>query len=259
MLGVHGLPALAPRPRYPAPVSARRALAVIEMLRVPREGWVLDLAAGTGGLLLDAIALHDCRGLGLVASEAFAAAAHAAAACEGLAPRVEFTVTPPTEFVPTRRFDAILCVGSASLPFGSLEAAAARCLEWLRVGGVLVLGEPFLRRAPAPGYRALLGEAGASLRMTGASASSIVDAGFELMVTAVCSESEWDAHESATYRATLQYAASRKDVLEATALKERADAWYHAYWRYGRDTLGFAFHAFRKPRALAAVAGFACR
>ncbi|HXQ63456.1 MAG TPA: class I SAM-dependent methyltransferase [Steroidobacteraceae bacterium] len=240
-------------------MSARRALAVIEMLRVPRGGCVLDLAAGTGGLLLDAVALHDCRGLGLVASESLAAAGRAAASGEGLAARVDFAVAAMPECVPTRRFDAILCVAPEPPPCSSLEAVAARCLEWLRVGGVFVLGEPFLRRAPAPGYRALLGEAGARLRMTGASASSIVGAGFELLVTAVCSESEWDAHESAVYRATLKYAATQHDELQATALKERADAWYQAYWRYGRDTLGFAFHAFRKPRALAAVAGFACR
>ncbi|HXQ30716.1 MAG TPA: class I SAM-dependent methyltransferase [Steroidobacteraceae bacterium] len=260
MLGVQGFPALTPDPRrYPAPVSARRALAVIELLRVPRAGCVLDLAAGSGGLLLDAVALHDCRDLGLVASESLAVAARAAASGEGLAARVDFTVGPGAEFVPARRFDAILCVGPAVPPFGSLEATAARCLEWLRVGGVLVLGEPFFRRAPAPSYRVLLGEAGMRLRMTGASASSVVGAGFELLVAAVCSESEWDAHESAAYRATLNYAASRHDEFEAKALRARADAWYQAYWRYGRDTLGFAFHAFRKPRALAPVAGLAYR
>jgi cyclopropane fatty-acyl-phospholipid synthase-like methyltransferase len=259
MLGGLDLPALAPEPRrYPAPVSARRALAVIGLLRVPPAGWVLDLAADTGGLLLDAVALHGCRGLGLVANDALAAAARASAAGEGLAGRVDFTVAAAAEFVPACRLDAILCVGPASAS-GSLEAGAARWLDWLRVGGVLVLGEPFLRRAPAPRYRALLGAAGADLRMTGVSARSVVRAGFELLVTAVCSESEWDAHESASYRATLEYAANRVAEPEARALRERADARYQAYWKYGRDTLGFAFHAFRKPRALAAIAGLAAR
>jgi hypothetical protein len=28
----------------------------------------------------------------------------------------------------------------------------------------------------------------------------------------------------------------------------RAERWHQAYWRHGRDTLGYALHAFRKPR-----------
>jgi cyclopropane fatty-acyl-phospholipid synthase-like methyltransferase len=234
--------------RYPAPVSARRALAVIDMLRVPAAGCVLDVACGRGGLLLDTVALHDCQGLGLAAEDAIAAAARASAEREGLAARVEFSATAATAFTPARRFDAILCVGAATSAFGTLEEAAARCLDWLRVGGVLVLGAPFLRRAPAPGYHAVLGTAAQTLLMRGAAARAFVDAGFELLVTAICSESEWDAHETARYRASLRYSAARPDDAGAAALRERAEAWYQAYWTYGRDTLGYSFHAFRKPR-----------
>jgi SAM-dependent methyltransferase len=255
MLGVGDLPGTAPLARrYPAPVSARRALAVIEMLRLPPAGRVLDLAAGTGGLLLDAMALNEGRGLGLVANEADAGLARAAAVREGLDARVEFRVVPPGEFAPTERFDAILLVQPTPSADGGPELAAARCRDWLRVGGVLLVGQPFLRRPPPPRYRALLGAAGQGLRTTGACAAAIVAAGFELLVTAVCSETEWDAHESASYRARLHYAAAFPDPRAASALRERAETWYHAYWRYGRDTLGFSFHAFRKPRGLAPVA-----
>lgn len=254
MLGVQDLPNAAPLARrYPAPLSARRALAVIEMLRLPPAGRVLDLAAGTGGLLLDAMTLNEGRGLGLVASETDATLARAAAVREGLAGRAEFQVVAPAEFVPTERFDAILLVEPTASADGGPELAAARCLDWLKVGGVLLVGQPFLRRPPPPLYRALLGAAGHGLRSTGASAGAIVAAGFELLVTAVCSESEWDAHESASYRARLSYAAGFEDARAARALRERAETWYHAYWRYGRDTLGFALHAFRKPRGLSAV------
>jgi len=254
MPGVEDLPDPAPLGRrYPAPLSARRALAVIDMLRLPPAGRVLDLAAGTGGLLLDAMALNEGRGLGLVASAADATLARAAALREGLAGRVEFRTGSPEEFVAGERYDAILLVQPTALTEGAAERAAARCRDWLKVGGVLVIGQPFLRRPPPPGYRALLGAAGQGLKGTGASAGAIVAAGYELMLTAVCSESEWDAHESASYRARLKHAAAFSDAHAARALKERAETWYHAYWRYGRDTLGFALHAFRKPRGLVPV------
>ena len=242
-----------PARRYPAPVSARRALAAIEMLHLPPGGRVLDLAAGTGGLLLDAMALSEGRGLGLVANEADAERARAAARREGLEARVEFRVGSAERFVPEERYDAILLVQPAAIAGGDPESDAARCLEWLRVGGVLLVGRPFLRRPPPPGYRALLGAAGAGLKSTGASAGAFVAAGFELLVTAVLSESEWDAHESASYRESLRRAAVLPDASVASVVRERAEAWYRAYWRYGRDTLGFSFHALRKPRGLQAV------
>ena len=241
--------------RYPALISARRAMAVIELMRVPPGGAALDVACGRGGLLIDAVALGGCTGLGLGSDAAQLAQARADAAANGVAPYTEFRQCAPLAFIAERRYDAILCVG-ATAAFGTPDEAAARCLEWLRVGGVLLMGEPFLRRPPPPGYRALLGDALEQLPMTGGHARTIVAAGYELLATAVCSESEWDAHESATYRACLHSAAARPADPAALALRARAEARYHAYWKYGRDTLGYAFHAFRKPRApLRAVAG----
>jgi SAM-dependent methyltransferase len=235
-------------PRYPAPVSARRALAIATLLEVPPEGAVLDLGDGPAGLLLDVVALHGCRGLGLVDSEARAVAGRTTAEREGLGARLEFRLGAAAEFVPARRFDALLCVGNVPWPAAALEGTVERGLEWVRTGGLFVYGEPFLRRPPAPVYRELLGEAGAGLRLPGVSARAIVAAGFELALTVVLSESEWDAHESAAYRAELRRAAGETDDGAAAVRREYAERRYQAYWRHGRDTLGYALHAFRKPR-----------
>jgi hypothetical protein len=248
MYPVHADAQAADKRRYPAPVSARRALAVAELLEVTPGGSVIDLGAGPAGLLLDAVARNACHGIGLVGSEAAAVAARAAAEREGLADRVEFRATTAPAFAPPRRVDSVLGVGDLTRPPGTLEEAAARCLGWLRVGGLFVYGEPFLRRPPAPLYRELLGAAGEALPMPGVSARAVVAAGFELTLTAVLSETEWDAHESAAYRTSLRQAALSADAGAAAALRERAERWYQGYWRHGRDTLGYALHAFRKPR-----------
>jgi cyclopropane fatty-acyl-phospholipid synthase-like methyltransferase len=239
--------------RYPAPVSAQRALSVVEKLALTTDSHVLDVACGRGGLLLDAVALHGCRGLGLTADARALADARESAARERVDGRTEFRLGSTADFLAERRYDAILCAGAPE-HFTTVDETAARCLGWLRVGGVLVLGAPFLRRTPAHGYRGVLGEAAEHLRPTGVYARSVVGSGFELLVTAVCSECEWDAYESASYRAHLRYAAEHPDDPGAAAIRERAEAWYQAYWKYGRDTLGYAFHLFRRPRlALQAV------
>ena len=251
MDAVHAPPAQTDERRYPAPVSARRAVAVAELLGVAPGGAVLDVGDGPAGLLLDAVALTGCRGLGLVGSAAAADASRAAAEREGLGDRVEFRAAAPCDYQPRRRFDAILCCRDLGRPAGALDEAAARCLGWLRLGGVFVYGEAFLRRPPPPLYRELLGAAGDGLPLPGASARAVVATGFELTLTAVFSETEWDAHESALYRTSLRHAATEADRGAARELRDRAERWYQGYWRHGRDTLGYALHAFRKPgRAL---------
>ena len=139
MRGVHDprAPALPPR-RYPAPLSCQRARAAIEMLRPPAGGRLLDLAAGTRGLPLEATARYDGRDVELVAAEANASAARAAAVNEGLANRAEFVVAKAAQFGTERRFDAV------------------RSLAWLGAGGVLRVGVPCFCRPPSPAYRAPL-------------------------------------------------------------------------------------------------------
>ncbi len=212
--------------RYPAPLSARRALSIAGLLGVAPDGTVLDLGPGPAGLLLDAVALNACRGLGLVRCEAAAVAARAAAQREGLGERIAFQVGTAPQLAPPRRVDAVLGVGGFARPSRMLEDAAARCLGWLRVGGLFVYGEPFLRRAPAPVYREWLGARGHGLPTPGVSAGAVVAAGFELALTAVLSESEWDTHESAAYRATLRLAAQSDNDRDAAALRERAERRY---------------------------------
>ena len=107
-------------PRYPAPVSARRALAIVELLEVPPGGSVLDLGAGPAGLLLDVVALCACHGVGLVGSETLAAGARAVAEREGLGERIEFRATSALAFAPPRRLDAVLGLGGLGRPAESL-------------------------------------------------------------------------------------------------------------------------------------------
>lgn len=255
MRGLDDLPSPAlPARRYPAPLGASRVLSVIEMLRLPPGGNLLDLAAGAGGVLLDAVALSDGRGVGLIAAQADLAAARAAAAGEGLEARAEFVLATAAAFDTAQRFDAILSIRSlaSTAPVPGLDPG--RSLGWLRPGGVLVVGEPFFRRPPSPAYRALLGDAATAIGGPGASARAIVAAGYELLVSATLSETEWDAEASSSYRAALAAAAACADARLAGALRERADARYHGYWDFGRDTLGYAFQAFRRARSLNVVA-----
>lgn len=255
MRSVDDLPfAELPPRRYPAPIEARRAKGALDMLNLNAGGSVLDLAAGRGGLLLDALARSEGQGLGLVADAKALHAAREAATREGLEGHAEFAVATSVEFTTERRFDAIVSIRPMAPSTIVPELDAGRALGWLAPGATLLVGEPFFRRAPSRSYRALLGAAASGLATAGATARSIVAQGYELLSTALLSETEWDAHASLSFRELLDFAAGCPDERVARELRELAEARYHAYWDLGRDTLGFALHAFRRARGLKVVA-----
>jgi SAM-dependent methyltransferase len=237
--------------RYPPPVSASRALALVERLSSAPGGTVLDVGCGTGGLLLDTVALHRCRGIGYERNPELATLARANTAAEGQESRIEIRNQAARDASPGERFDAVLSLDAAD-SFGSVAEAAERCYGWLRVGGLFVLGEPFLRRTPGARYKGLLGDrlgiAAERLDGNGAAARAVVRAGFELLWTAILSEAEWDAYEGASYRAVIAYASQHPEDPEAASLRQRAEAWYQGYWSDGRDTLAFGVHGFIRPR-----------
>jgi len=237
--------------RYPPPVSASRALALVERLTTAPGGLILDVGCGTGGLLLDTVALHRCRGVGYERNSELATLARAQVQAEGQEQSIEIRNQPAREANPAERFDAILSLDAAD-SFGSVAEAAERCHGWLKVGGLFVLGEPFLRRAPGARYRGLLGDrlgvAAERLDGNGAAARAVVRAGFELLWTAILSEAEWDAYEGASYRAITAYASQHPEDPDALMLRQRAEAWYQGYWNGGRDTLAFGVHGFVRPR-----------
>jgi SAM-dependent methyltransferase len=242
--------------RYPPPLSAPRALALIERLAVPATGRILELGCGTGGLLLDAVAHYGCAGCGIEADAELVACARENVAAAGLAGRIEILGSDEFGPEPRTRYAAMVCC-AATDAFGTLEEIAERACAWLNPGGLLVLGAPFLRRAASGKYVDLLVERlGALARGPGSTgAPTVVRAGFELHFTMVLGEAEWDAYESASYRALLRYAALHPTDPDAAVIRARAEATYHGYWQHGRDSLGFALHCFgRARRTLAVVA-----
>jgi SAM-dependent methyltransferase len=242
--------------RYPPPLSGARALAIIDRLEVGPEGTLLELGCGTAGFLIDAVRRHGCRGLGVEADAELATAARIAVDDARLSARIEIASRADAGLDERSRFAAIVCLTSGE-PYGSPGEIAASARALLAPQGLLVLGAPFLRKPPARGYFELIAPRlppGAEAP-GGAIAQTVVRAGFELLSTMVLAEAEWDAYESASYRALIDYAEAHAGDPEARDIRARAEACYHGYWQHGREVLGFMLHCFaRARRPLAVVA-----
>jgi precorrin-6B methylase 2 len=129
--------------RYLYPLSCAKAESLLGALEIASDALVIDLGCGNGGLLIDAVARGNCRGVGVEADAELLTLADAEARRRGTAKRLQ------------------------------------------------------LINQPVADYSAGSGAAG----------------------------------EAAAVQA-----------------RNRAQSLYHAYWRHGRDALGFGLHVFRKPR-----------
>jgi hypothetical protein len=71
--------------------------------------------------------------------------------------------------------------------------------------------------------------------------------GFALVMCSECSPAEWDAYEDEYAQNVEDYVSANANDPEAHAMLQRIGAWRDAYFRWGRETLGFGLYLFRAP------------
>jgi SAM-dependent methyltransferase len=222
------------------PLTPEKLARLAEYCRPGPEARVLDVGCGRGGLLIDWARRFSIRGTGLELNPAFAAAAEEGARRAGVEDRLRFVLGPALDFRPEPDgYDIALCVG-ASFALNGFEGAAAWLRRALRPGGVLAIGEPFLRSPPP---EALLKECGAdafAYRDLPGAASALEAEGLTLAGLIASSADDWDHYESLKWGAGLRWARENPDHPWRAALLSRLAEDRAAYLRVDRPHLGWA-------------------
>jgi SAM-dependent methyltransferase len=214
------------------PMSEAAVDRMLDALRLPTGGVVLDTGCGSGEMLVRALERHPAwRGLGVdLDADAIADARRRAA--ERLPGRdVRFEVRDAGEV--TGRYDAVLNVGSSHVHGG--YPAALRALRGLVAdGGALVYGEGYWVQAPSDDFLAALGGATEDeLDTFGGLRTAALDAGFEIDAVAECSEADWARYEE-TLAANAEREGDPDSLGYAKRIRERRAL------PDGGATLGFA-------------------
>lgn len=219
------------------PTSAEKLRLLGERLRLGPGSRVLDVASGRGGPALLLAREFGCSVEGIEIAPEFHAAAVERVAAAGLADLVTFRLGDAShEAFPAASYDAALCIG-ASFVWGSLAGTLDALEPVVRLGGHVVVGEPFWRRLPLPDDYEDRNDPFTTLEGTVAILES---GGLRAVAVIASSEDDFDRYETLHWHAVETWLAESADdphASEVRALHERAK---RVYLRHGREYLGWA-------------------
>ena len=228
------------------PTSEEKLARLVELLRLPTNAQVVDIACGKGEFLIRLAEAYGARGMGIDISPFFIADAERRLKARSPGADIVFRKMNGADFRPDKphSLDLASCIG-ASWIFGGHTGTLNALSSMVKPGGWMIVGEPFWLKEPSEDY---LKAAGCSREDFG-SHSSNAEAGerlgMELVHTIVSSKDDWDRYEGLQWFATSEYVGTHSDDPEMAELVERVRKDRATYLRWGRNTLGWAIYMFR--------------
>jgi SAM-dependent methyltransferase len=208
---------------------------------------VLDVGCGHAEMLLRWHERLGVTGLGLDASPYHSRRARERAAARAPG-AVEIVEGRGEELRTEERFDAACCLG-ASWIWNGHRGTLQALLGFVRPGGAVVVGEPYWKEGPEPGYLEAEELQRESFSDLEGCRRTALDLGLELIWMGASSEEEWDEYEMKQALAVDAFAREHPQDPDLPALRERRRGHDESYFRWGRSGLGWAVWAFRAPGA----------
>jgi SAM-dependent methyltransferase len=230
---------------YCNPLSEAKVDELIELLALPIEARVLDIACGKAEFLVRAATRWKCSAVGVDISPYCVADARAKVEAAGLGPAIEVLETSGADYDGRpSSFDAAVCLG-ASWIWGGLAGTLRALSSWAKPGGLVMVGEPFWRCAPSSEHLE-------SARLTASSFSTHLEnaetglgLGLSLLHAIVSSEDDWDWYEGTQWYAAERHARQNPKDPDLPALLARIREGRDRYLKWGRNEIGWAVYLFR--------------
>jgi len=228
------------------PMSAEKFDEIVELLALPADARVLDIACGKAELLVRCARRWNCHAVGVDISPNFVADSRARIKAEGRTEQIEIIEANGADYdAKPESFDATFCIG-ASWIWGGHEATLKALAAATRPGGVVMVGEPYWHKDPSPEY---LEAAGTERRTFGSYRENVetgLAQGLGFLHAVASTLDEWDRYEGYKTLASERRARTHPDDELARQTLEIVRAQHEQYRRWGRDELGWAVYLFLK-------------
>lgn len=232
------------------PTSEEKLTRLVELLRLPADARVVDIACGKGEFLIRLAETSGVRGTGVDISPFHVADAQKKLAARVTNPGIAFVQMNGADFRPDepRSLDLASCIG-AGWVFGGHAGTLKALADMVKPGGWVIAGEPYWRQTPPAEFLTASGCAREDFGSHASNAEAGEQLGMELVHTIVSSKDDWDRYEGLQWFATAEYARTHPDDADLAEVLERVNKSKTAYLRWGRDTLGWAIYVFRSRTA----------
>lgn len=230
------------RHRICCPVSEARARHLIDILSIQDSASVVDFGCGKAEWLRLIADRHNIQGIGLDSNPLLLEEASDTCAAY---PGLSIQGGDASRFEPEMKIDLALCIGSTGI-FGGFERTLSGLRPRLADGGLLLIGEGHWKQHPDPRYLEATGipidEMGTYAEVVGKAAAL----GYQELYSFASSEEEWDEYEGLYLYSTMDYLGQNPSDPDAPQIFDRISTWRSAYLKWGRSTLGFGVHLFKK-------------
>ena len=228
------------------PTSEEKLMRLVELLRLPTDAQVVDIACGKGEFLIRLAEAYGARGMGIDISPFFIADAERRLKARAPSAGITFTQMNGADFKPDEphSLDLASCIG-ASWIFGGHAKTLETLNSMVRPGGWVIVGEPFWQEEPSMDYMDAIGCAREDFGSHYSNAMAGKSLGMDLVHTIVSSKDDWDNYEGLQWLSTADFARIHPEDPDLKGLVDRVNNQKAAYIRWGRETLGWAIYLFR--------------
>ena len=229
------------------PTNEEALARLVELLRLPPDARVVDIACGKGEFLIRLAEAYGVRGTGVDISPYFILAAEARLKMRAPAANVTFTQMDGADFRPDKPHSLNLasCIG-ASWIFGGHAGTLDALVSMVTPGGWVIVGEPYWLQEPSEDYLEASGETREGFGTHASNVEAGERRGLDLVHTLVSSQEDWDIYEGLQWYATAEHARTHPDDPDLPEIVRRVAKNKAVYLRWGRDTVGWAIYVFRR-------------
>ncbi|MCP4426557.1 MAG: class I SAM-dependent methyltransferase [Chloroflexi bacterium] len=229
------------------PSSLEKYQQLIDLLKLPPNANVLELAMGKGEFILRLAEKYGVSGVGVDISPYVVRDAYAKLAERAPDANITFLEMGGADYQPdeSESFDLTVCMG-ASWIFDGHKGTLAALKTMTKLGGLIVVGEPYWLQEPDPAYLKMAGFERDLFDTHYGNVQTGQELGLTLLYTLVSNFDEWDRYEGLQWNAAENYVIAHPDDPDVPELLQRVHAAKEEYLRWGRDALGWALYLFRK-------------
>lgn len=228
------------------PTSQDKLAQLVDLLRLPPQARVVDIACGKGEFLIRLAGTYGIRGIGIDISPFFIEEAKQQLGMRAPTADVDFLQMDGSKFKPEepRSLTLASCIG-ASWVFGGHAGTLDALSGMVAPGGWVIVGEPYWLQQPPDEYLTALAIKRSDFGTHWDNAEAGEAKGLELVHTFVSSQDDWDRYEGLQWYGAASYARCHPDDPDLPELLQRVAKEKSTYLRWGRDTLGWAIYVFR--------------